>query len=135
MDNETEQKIGAIFKEAEENAPTIIFIDEFDAIVPSREGELHQSTASAVNEILAQMSNCSERGVFVIAASNRPEKIDPAVLRTGRVDRVIYLSPPDCQARKAMFELYLKDRPVDLDVDYDVLSNMTENYVSSDIKF
>ena len=133
--NETEQKIGAIFKEAEENAPTIIFIDEFDAIVPSREGELHQSTASAVNEILAQMSNCSERGIFVIAASNRPEKIDPAVLRTGRVDRVIYLSPPDYQARKAMFELYLKDRPVDLDVDYDALSNKTENYVSSDIKF
>lgn len=133
--NETEQKIGAIFKEAEENAPTIIFIDEFDAIVPSREGDLHQSTASTVNEILAQMSNCSERGVFVIAASNRPEKIDPAVLRTGRVDRIIYLSPPDYEARKAMFELYLKNRPVDLDVNYDVLSNLTENYVSSDIKF
>jgi len=133
--NETEQKIGAIFREAAENAPTIIFIDEFDAIVPSRESDLNQSTASSVNEILAQMSNCSERGIFVIAASNRPEKIDPAVLRTGRIDRIIYLPPPDDDARASMFELYLKDRPVDLGVDYRELSRLTNNYVSSDIKF
>lgn len=133
--NETEEKIGEIFKEAAEKAPTIVFIDEIDAVVPSREGDLHQMQAAPVNEFLAQMSNCSEKGIFVIAASNRPEKIDPAILRTGRIDRIIYLPPPDFQARVTMFKLYLKKRPVDLGLNYESLAEMTENYMSSDIKF
>lgn len=133
--NATEEKIGEIFKEAAEKAPTIIFIDEIDAVVPSREGDLHQMQAAPVNEFLAQMSNCSEKGIFVIAASNRPEKIDPAILRTGRIDRIIYLPPPDFQARFAMFNLYLKKRPIDLGLNYERLAEMTENYMSSDIKF
>lgn len=133
--NATEENIGKLFKEAEANQPTIIFIDELDAIVPSREGDLHQGTASAVNEVLAQMTNCGERGIFVIGATNRPEKIDAAILRAGRLDKTVYLSPPDKAAREEMFKLYLKVRPVDLSVDYEILSLMTENYVSSDIKF
>ena len=133
--NATEENIGKLFKEAEANAPTIIFIDELDAIVPSREGDLNQGAASAVNEVLAQMTNCGDRGIFVIGATNRPEKIDAAILRAGRLDKTIYLSPPDKAARAEMFKLYLKDRPVDLSVDYDILSLLTENYVSSDIKF
>jgi len=133
--NATEEKIGEIFKQAYENAPTIIFIDEFDAIVPNRENDIHQMHASAVNEILAQMSNCSEKGIFVIAASNRPEKIDPAVLRTGRIDKIIYLPTPDLEARNAMIELYLKNRPTEIGIDYGKLAELTENYVSSDIKF
>jgi len=133
--NATEEKMAEIFKEAAKNAPTIIFIDEIDAIVPSREGDLHHMNASSVNEFLAQMSNCSEKGIFVIAASNRPEKIDPAVLRTGRIDKIIYLPCPDFEARASMFELYLKNRPVDLGVNYQTLAKKTENYVSSDIKF
>jgi transitional endoplasmic reticulum ATPase len=133
--NETEEKIGKIFKEATEKAPTIIFIDEIDAVVPSREGDLHQMQAAPVNEFLAQMSNCSEKGIFVIAASNRPEKIDPAILRTGRIDRIIYLPPPDFDARVSMLKLYLKKRPIDLGLNYEKLATLTENYVSSDIKF
>jgi len=133
--NQTEEKIGEIFKDAAENAPTIIFIDEIDAVVPSREGDLHQMHAGAVNEFLSQMSNCSEKGIFVIAASNRPEKIDPAILRAGRIDRKIYLPPPDYKARASMFKLYLKKRPIDLNLNYEKLAEMTENYVSSDIKF
>jgi transitional endoplasmic reticulum ATPase len=133
--NATEENIGKLFKEAEANAPTIIFIDELDAIVPSREGDLHQGAASAVNEVLAQMTNCGERGIFVIGATNRPEKIDAAILRSGRLDKTIYLPPPDNAAREAMFELYLKTRPIDLAVDYEKLASLTENYVSSDIKF
>ena len=133
--NETEEKIGKIFKEAAKKAPTIIFIDEIDAVVPSREGNLHQMQAAPVNEFLAQMSNCSEKGIFVIAASNKPEKIDPAILRTGRIDRIIYVPPPDFEARVEMFKLYLKKRPIDLGLNYEKLAKMTENYVSSDIKF
>jgi len=134
--NATEEKIGKIFKDASDNAPSIVFIDEIDAVVPSREdSSLHQMHAAPVNEFLAQMSNCSERGIFVIAATNRPERIDPAILRTGRLDKIIYLPPPDFYARFEMFKLYLKDRPVELDFDYELIATKTENYVSSDLKF
>lgn len=133
--NATQENISKLFKEAEEKAPTIIFIDELDALVPNREGELHQMLASAVNELLAQMTNCGERGILVIGATNRPEKIDPAILRTGRMDKAFYIPPPDKEARAAMFKIYLKDRPVDLGIDYDTLADLTDNYVSSDLKF
>jgi len=133
--NATEENIGKLFKEAEANGPTIIFIDELDAIVPSRESDLYQGTASAVNEILAQMTNCGEKEIFVIGATNRPEKIDSALLRTGRMDKVIYLPPPDLNARKEMFKLHLKDRPLDNNLNIDELANLTNLYVASDIKF
>lgn len=132
--NATQENISKLFKEAEKNAPTIIFIDELDAIVPSRENDIHQMHASAVNEVLAQMSSCGERGIFVVAATNRPEKIDSAILRSGRIDKIIYLPPPDYDARKALFKIYLESRYADLGLDYDNLAILTENYVSSDIK-
>ncbi len=131
----TQEKIGQLFKEARENAPSIIFIDEVDAILPNRQGNLYHSYASEVNEFLAQMTECHEDGIFIIAATNRPEKIDPAILRTGRMDKVIYVEPPDFDARIEMFRLCLKDRPVDPDVDLKWLAELSENYVSSDIKF
>ncbi|WP_439882185.1 AAA family ATPase [Pontibacter sp. MBLB2868] len=131
----SQEKIGKLFNEARENAPSIIFIDELDALLPNREGDLSHSYASEVNEFLAQMSNCSKDGIFVIGATNRPDKIDPAILRTGRLDRIIYLPPPDHDARKAMFELYLKSRPLDFGINYELLADATANYVSSDIEF
>jgi len=133
--NATQENIGKLFKEAEEQAPTILFFDEIDALVPSREGELHHMHATAVNEFLAQMTNCGEKGIFVIGATDRPDKIDTAILRTGRLDKVVYLAPPDYSARKSMFELYLKNRPADIGLNYDRLALLTENMVSSDIKF
>ncbi len=90
---------------------------------------------SAVNEFLAQMNNCGDDGIFVIGATNRPNAIDPAILRSGRLDKSIYLPPPDFEARKLMFELYLKKRPIELGLSFDVLSKLTHNFVSSDIKF
>ena len=90
---------------------------------------------TAVNEFLVQMNNCSEDGLFIIGATNRPAAIDPAVLRSGRLDKHIYLPPPDLQAREKMFELYLKSRPIELGIDYRNLAQATENFVSSDIKF
>lgn len=130
-----QEKIGQLFKEARKNAPSILFIDELDALMPSREGDLSHSYAESVNEFLAQMTNCAKDGVFVIGATNRPEKIDKAILRTGRMDKIIYLSPPDLKARVAMFQLHLKSRPLDFGLDYDELARLTENYVSSDIEF
>jgi len=90
---------------------------------------------SAVNEFLAQMNNCGEDGVFIIGATNRPNAIDPAILRSGRLDKHIYLSPPDFEARQLMFELYLRKRPIEIGLNYGELAKATENYVSSDIKF
>jgi transitional endoplasmic reticulum ATPase len=131
----TQEKIAELFNEAKAKAPTIIFIDEVDAILPNREGSLSQSYASEVNEFLAQMTECHKNGIFIIAATNRPEKIDPAILRTGRMDKVIYLPPPDLSGRKAMFKLHLKDRPTEKGIDIDRLAEITHNYVSSDITF
>jgi len=131
----TQEKIAKLFNDAKEKAPTIIFIDEVDAILPNREGKLSQSYASEVNEFLAQMTECHQHGIFIIAATNRPEKIDPAILRTGRMDKVIYLAPPDLTARKEMFKLHLQGRPTDMDIDIDKLSDLTSLYVASDIKF
>jgi transitional endoplasmic reticulum ATPase len=131
----TQEKIGHIFKEAREKAPTVIFIDELDAILPNREGDLGHHYAGEVNEFLAQMTECNKDGIFIIAATNRPEKIDPAILRTGRMDKVVYLAPPDYEARLAMFELFLVERPVDQDIDLKKLAELTMHYVSSDISF
>jgi len=131
----TQEKIGQVFKEAREKAPTVIFIDELDAILPNREGDLGHHYASEVNEFLAQMTECNKDGIFIIAATNRPEKIDPAILRTGRMDKVIYLAPPDFEARLEMFKLFLLDRPIDKDINLTRLAELTHLYVSSDISF
>ena len=132
--NATQENIGKMFHDAEENAPTIIFIDEMNELLPNRESNVHEMSRSAVNEMLAQMDRTGEKGVFIIGATNYPNMIDPAILRAGRLDKKYYLSPPDKEARKAMFELYLKERPYDFGLDYELLAELTENYVSSDIK-
>ena len=134
--NASQENIKNLFDEARKNAPSIIFIDELDALVPDRNtSNMSFMNTSAVNEFLVQMNNCSEDGLFIIGATNRPTAIDPAVLRSGRLDKHIYLPPPDLQAREKMFELYLKSRPIELGIDYRNLAQATENFVSSDIKF
>ena len=127
-------KIADLFKKAEENAPTVLCFDEFDAFVPSRSGDLGSNQAGEVNEFLSQLNNCSKRGIFVIATSNRPDKVDPAVLRTGRIDKQVYVPMPDLTARRLMFELYLKDRPCDK-IDSNVLAEKADGYVASDIAY
>lgn len=132
--NATQENIAAMFKEAEENAPTIIFLDEMNELTPNRDsGNVHQMHLSAVNELLANMDRLGEKGIFVIGATNYPNLMDPAILRSGRLDKKIYVGPPDFEARKAMFEMLLKKRPYDFGLDYDKLANLTENYVFSDL--
>lgn len=134
--NESQEKIKNIFDEARENAPSIIFIDELDAVAPNRDNSnVNHMNTSAVNEFLAQMNNCGDDGIFIIGATNRPNSIDPAILRAGRLDKVIYLPPPDLEARELMFKLYLEKRPREIGLDYAALAKATKNYVSSDIKF
>jgi transitional endoplasmic reticulum ATPase len=130
----TQEKIRAIFEKARTEAPSIIFIDEVDALMPSRAGDLQHSYSSEVNEFLVQMSDCGKDNVFLIAATNRPDKIDPAILRTGRLDKLFYLSPPDALARQKMFQLHLSGRPTD-EIDLEELAMSTVYYVASDITF
>lgn len=131
----TQEKTAALFKEAEEKAPTLLFFDEIDAVVPTREGQSNQHHASEVNEFLAQMTECAQRGIFIVAATNRPEKVDPAILRTGRIDKVVYLGPPDIFAREEMLRLHLLGRPVASDLDANAVAGRLDGYVSSDVKF
>lgn len=134
--NATQENIKELFDEARKNAPSVIFIDELDALVPDRDNStVNHMNTSAVNEFLAQMNNSGEDGIFIIAATNRPNAIDPAILRSGRLDKHVYLPPPDFAARKSLFELYLKSKEtLDFGIDYNLLASLTENYSSSDIK-
>lgn len=133
--NATQENIAKMFKEAEENAPTVIFIDEMNELVPNRDdGNVHEMSRSAVNEMLAQMDRTGEKGIFIIGATNYPNMIDPAILRAGRLDKKYYIGVPDKKARMALFKLYLEKRPYDFGLDYQQLADMTQNYVSADIQ-
>lgn len=128
-------KIAQLFDEAQQKAPTVICFDEFDAMVPKRSsGEANALMNPEVNEFLSQMNNCSQRGIFVIGTTNQKDLIDPAVLRTGRMDIHVEVGAPDKATRKKMFDLYLKDRPC-VGIDTETLAEMTDNYSSSDISF
>lgn len=133
--NATQENIGKMFAEAEENAPTVIFIDEMNELVPNRDsGNVHEMSLGAVNEMLAQMDRTGEKGIFIIGATNYPNMIDPAILRAGRLDKKYYLAPPDKKARELMLKMYLEKRPYDFGIDYEHLAELTQNYVSADLK-
>ncbi len=128
-------KIAELFDEAAKKTPTVICFDELDGMVPDRSTIHNEGASGEVNEFLVQLNNCSERGIFVIGTSNRPEKIDPAILRTGRMDKMVYIPMPDVEARKELFRIHLADRYCDESIDLDELAKQSEGYVASDIGF
>lgn len=130
-----EEKIGQLFKQAEENAPTVICFDEVDAVMPRRADDSNHSISARVNEFLAQINKCSDRGIFVIATTNKPNLIDDAMLRTGRLEIKVYVPPPDKNARMDLFKMYLKNRHCDENLNFDQLSDVTNNYVASDVEY
>lgn len=133
--NATQENIGNMFDDARKNAPTIIFIDEMNELVPNRDSnDVHEMSRSAVNEMLAQMDRTGEDNVFVIGATNYPNMIDPAILRAGRLDKKFYIGPPDKEARESILKMYLSTRPYDFGIDYSHLADLTEGYVSADLK-
>lgn len=131
----TQEKIKKLFERAEKNKPIVLCFDEFDALVPDRNTTQFSYVSQEVNEFLSQMNNCSKRGIFIVATSNRPDKIDPAVLRTGRIDKQVYVPLPDLDARKEMFKMYLNNRPTEVNLDYDTFAELTDGYIASDIAF
>lgn len=131
----SQEKIGKLFDDARKNAPAIINFDEFEALVPDRSKVDNASESGEVNEFLSQMNNCGKDRVFVIASSNRPDLIDPAVRRKGRLDQIIYIPVPDNEARKEIFKIHMSGRSAKENIDYVRLAEMTENYVASDIAY
>ena len=130
-----EEKIGQLFAEAENNSPSVICFDEVDAVMPKRTEGINQSVSARLNEFLAQINKCSDRGIFVIATTNKPDLIDDAMLRSGRLELQFYIPPPDDKAREELFKLYLNNRYCEIDINYSELSIKTKNYVASDIEF
>jgi transitional endoplasmic reticulum ATPase len=133
---ESEKRIEEVFKKAKQVAPSIVFLDELDALVPIRGeslGEPHV-TERIVNQLLNEMDGLEElRGVVVIGATNRPDLIDPALLRPGRFDELILVPVPDSASRCKIFEVYLKKMPLSKDVDLEELISMTDQYTGADI--
>jgi transitional endoplasmic reticulum ATPase len=131
---EAEKKIREIFEEAAENAPTVIFIDEIDAIAPKREEVTGEVERRVVAQILALMDGLKERGkVIVIGATNRPDALDPALRRPGRFDREIELRVPDREGRIEILEIHTRAMPIDDDVDMNKLAETTHGFVGADL--
>src|SRR3989338_1573348 len=132
---ESEKAVREIFRKARQTAPTILFFDEIDALVPRRgSGDNSHAQERVVNQMLTEMDGLeSLNDVVVIGATNRPDIVDPALLRQGRFDRVIFTPIPDGEGRKRIFEIYLKKMPLASDVEIDTLTAETEGYVGADI--
>jgi transitional endoplasmic reticulum ATPase len=134
---ESEQQIARLFNRARQVAPTIIFIDELDSLVPARGGGLGepQVTERVVNTILAEMDGLEElQNVVVIGATNRPTLIDPALLRPGRFDELIYVGPPDTAGRRRILAIHTRKMPLADDVDLESLARRTENFTGADLE-
>ena len=128
--------IGKVFEMAKLQAPSIVFIDEIEGLVPKREelSSFSDTKKEEINEFLLQLNNAGANKILVVGATNRPHMIDSAIMRSGRMDKRIYVGPPDAEARRDMFRICLSGRPYDKDIDFERLAKMTENYVGSDIE-
>jgi len=133
---ESERAVREIFRKAKQAAPSIIFFDEIDAIAPVRGGGYGDShvTERVISQLLTEMDGIEElRGVVVIAATNRPDIVDPALLRPGRFDKLLYVPLPDLEARKEILKIHLMKKPLAEDVDIDDLAKRTEGYTGADL--
>ncbi len=131
---ESEKRIREIFEEAEKNAPSIIFIDEVDAIAPKREETYGEVERRMVAQLLATMDGLKSRGkVIVIAATNRPNSLDPALRRPGRFDREIEIGVPSKEGRLNILKIHTRNMPLTKDVDLDKLAGITHGFVGADV--
>ena len=134
---ESEKGVRDIFSKARENAPTVVFFDEIDSIATERGQRLGDSGVGerVVSQLLTELDGLEAlEDVVVIATTNRPDLIDSALLRPGRLDRHIHVPVPDEEARRAIFEVHTRDKPLAADVDLDKLARETDGYVGADIE-
>jgi len=132
---ETEARLREIFKEAKDNSPSIIFIDEIDAIAPKREEVFGDVEKRVVAQLLALMDGLTDRGnVVVLGATNRPDSVDPALRRPGRFDREIEISVPNIDGRIEILQIHTRGMPIGKDVDLKKLASELHGYTGADIK-
>jgi transitional endoplasmic reticulum ATPase len=133
---ESEKAVREIFKKARQVAPCIIFLDEIDAIASTRSsGSNDKVSERLVNQLLTSMDGIEDtEGVIVIAATNRPDILDQALLRSGRFDRMIFIGPPSQKERIAILKVHTKDMPLAKDVDIEELADVMEGYTGADIE-
>jgi len=130
---QSEAQLRDIFTRARENAPCVLFFDEIDALAGAR-GTADASGTKILTQFLTEMDGVDElKGVIVVGATNRPDTLDPALLRPGRFDRILYIPPPDLPARIALIQNQLTSKPVAGDVSFEQLANITEGYSAADI--
>jgi len=133
---ESEARLREIFKEAREKAPTIVFIDEIDSIAPKREEVTGEVERRVVSQLLSLMDGLEARGkVIVIAATNRPNAIDPALRRPGRFDREIEIKVPDKRGRFEILQIHTRHMPLTQDVDLEKLSAVSHGFVGADLEY
>ena len=133
---ESEARLREIFKEAKEKAPSIIFIDEIDSIAPKREEVTGEVERRVVSQLLSLMDGLEARGkVIVIAATNRPNAIDPALRRPGRFDREIEIKVPDKRGRLEILQIHTRNMPLDTDVNHQRIAEVTHGFVGADIEY
>ncbi len=131
---ESEEKLREIFKSANEKAPSIIFMDEIDAIAPKREDSTNEVERRMVSQLLTLMDGMGQRGqVIILAATNRPDAIDQALRRPGRFDREIEIGVPNRDARKMILQIHTRNMPLSKDVNLDELANITHGYTGADL--
>ncbi|MDD5651008.1 MAG: CDC48 family AAA ATPase [Candidatus Nanoarchaeia archaeon] len=131
------ERLRKIFKRAKQVAPCIVFFDEIDSFARTRggAGSISDSNESLLNTLLTEMDGMVElKDIFIIAATNRPDLIDPALLRPGRFDKIILTSPPNKEARLQIFKIHTNKMPLAKEVDLNMLAELTEGYVGSDIE-
>jgi transitional endoplasmic reticulum ATPase len=134
---ESEQQVSRLFARARQVAPTVIFIDEIDSLVPQRGGAMGEPavTERVVNTLLAEMDGLEElRGVVVIGATNQPGLLDPALLRPGRFDELIYVPVPELEGRLQILKIHTAEMPVTSDVDLERLAEETRGYTGADLE-
>ncbi len=132
---ESERAVRETFRKAKAAAPSVIFFDEIDAITPMRglDSDSHV-TERVISQILTEMDGLEElHNVVVVAASNRPDLLDPAVLRPGRFDRLVYIPPPDLGARKQIYKIHTQAKPLHPDVNLDEVARRSEDYTGAEI--
>ncbi len=132
---ESEERLRGIFKEAQENAPSIIFIDEIDSIAPKREEVSGELEKRIVSQLLTLMDGLESRGkVVVIAATNRPDALDPALRRPGRFDREIEIGIPDEKSRLEILQIHTRGMPLESDVRLEEMARVTHGFVGADLQ-
>lgn len=131
----SEERLREFFEEAEENAPSIVFIDEIDAIAPKREEVSGETERRVVAQLLTLMDGLKTRGqVVVIGATNRPDALDTALRRPGRFDREIEIGVPDSDGRQEVLEIHTRGMPLDEKVDLDEIADTTHGFVGADLE-